>query len=80
MWCGMVDELIGRSTNLPPKRLYSLIRKFGNASASAFDNDDDNSDNGGNEENENVNNNGHNNTNSEIVMMAMVKSMLIICY
>ncbi|KAG2223514.1 hypothetical protein INT45_000834 [Circinella minor] len=65
-WCSTVDELIGRRDKLPVKKLYALIRKFGNASAAAFgDGDSDDDDDDENEDDDNDDNkNNHGNTNT----------------
>ena len=71
IWCSMVDELIGRRDKLPVKKLYALIRKFGNASAAAFgdgdsdddeeDDEDDDEDDGGKNDHDHTNIIGENN-------------------
>ncbi|KAI7853066.1 hypothetical protein BDC45DRAFT_606952 [Circinella umbellata] len=65
-WCCMVDELIGRRDKLPVKKLYALIRKFGDASAAAFGDGESDENENENEDDDNDNDNNKNNHNHTI--------------
>ncbi|KAI9245876.1 hypothetical protein BDA99DRAFT_543524 [Phascolomyces articulosus] len=66
----MVDQMIGRSNSLPVRKLYVMVRHFGDASDTAFEEDDyDDED---EEKEHNINNNGHANYN-EFVTSVQVR-------
>lgn len=72
-WCGMVDQLIGRSSNLPVRKLYALVRHFGDASDAALEqgeddeDDDEDDDTEGKEDDDNNHVNNSRNVDNEVV-------------
>ncbi|KAI7850360.1 hypothetical protein BDC45DRAFT_247474 [Circinella umbellata] len=58
-WCGMIDQMISRNDSLPVRKLYALVRNFGDASDTAFEEDDYDDEDQETEEREDDDNNAH---------------------